>query len=247
MFGTPLKELLAKQRKFELLQIGSTGSGKTTRALTATKFGPVYVFDFDGKVQGAARSVLPNASYDPDLVSADSYKEKDFDFAMAKLKELKAIYAAGHTPFATIVVDTFSKLNEFAYVKAMGKKMEIKGAKAEYDEWGVVLISLMNFFNLLQTLPCNIIVNTHVDQVETPEGKTALGVAGQGSFRNTLARRLSDSHYLYLDMGKFNIRAKLSSTLPANSNIDPKYIDKNGNVTVFDLSVFDDFAFKVGK
>lgn len=241
-FGTPIGKALKELAKFELLQTGDTGHGKTTRALDATRFGPVYFFDFDGKLQGAVRNLTPEQR---ELISYDNYKDKDFNYAFDKLKELKGLYDRGEGPFATVVIDTFTLLNEKAYIKAMGSKLEKPGAKATFDEWGVINTDLLNFFNVLHTLPCNIIVNAHVAKTENAEGKQVLGVEGMGSFRNKIAKKMTDSHYLYFDIGKWHIRCAKSATLPANSNIDPKFIDKKGNVTTASLEIFDEFAYKV--
>lgn len=241
-FGVSANKTLEKLAKFELLQTGDTGHGKTTRALTATRFGPVYVFDFDGKLQGALRDL---SSEEKILIRSDNYKFQTFDHAYKKLQELEALYAAGETPFATVVIDTFTMLNEKAYIKAMGKKLHKDGAKASYDEWGVIGNCLLNFFNILSNLPCNVIINAHIAKVEDAAGRQVLGVEGQGSFKNKIAKRVTDSHYLYFDMGKWFVRVLKSNSLPANSNIDKRYIDSKGNAMVWDLSVFDDYAYKL--
>jgi hypothetical protein len=240
-FGTPLGDALKNLAKFELLQVGDTGHGKTTRALSATRFGPMYVFDFDGKIQGAARE-LPKETQD--LIRADNYRDKDFDFAYSKLKELATIYKKGETPFATVVIDTFTMMNEKVCDKYFGEGVK-PASRDPRQIWGLVSQDQSNFFKVLHSLPCNIIVNAHVSKVENAEGKQVLGISGKGSFRDSLPKKMTDSHYLYFDLGKWHIRCAKSATLPANSNIPKKFIDAKGNVTIQDLSIFDEFAYKV--
>lgn len=238
--GHPIEQALNELKKFDLLQVGDTGSGKTTRTLDAVRFGKLYVFDFDGKIGGAVRDKIKDLAGKVDF---DNYKSADFDKAYSDLRAIKAEFDAGRTPYATVAIDTFTLLNEAAYIKAMGKKLEQPGTKATFDEWGIIKNYLLNFINTLLSLPCNTIINAHIKQTENAEGKTVLGVEGQGGFASSIAKKVSDSHYLFYDL-KHKVRAAKSATLPANSNIDKKYIDANGLVTVPGLACFDDYAFR---
>jgi hypothetical protein len=240
--GTPIAAAIKELVKFDLLQVGETGAGKTWRTLDAVRFGPLYVFDFDGKIAGAVRENLPKYE---GKVFYDNFNAKTFDEAYARLKAIKAEFDAGRKPFATVAIDTFTLLNEAAYISAMGKKLDQKGAKATFDEWGIIKNDLLNFMNLLKSLPCNTIINAHVALVENAEGKSVLGVEGQGGFARTLAKKMTDSHYLFFDQAKFKVRAAKSATLPANSNIDRKHLDPSGLVVTPGLGCFDDYAFKV--
>lgn len=240
-FGISLNNI-EEIKKFELMQTGDTGHGKTTRALTAVRFGPMFIFDFDGKIQGATRNMKED---DKKKVFINSYKDKTFEQAYEDLKGIKALFDKGEKPFATIVIDTFTILNEKAFIKAMGKKLDVKGSKASFDEWGVIGVDLLNFFNILYSLPCNIIVNCHVAKTEDATGKAVLGVEGQGSFKNKIAKRMTDSHYLLFQNGKYVVRARNSDSVPANSCLPDSMIDQNGLLKVNDLSIFDNYAYKI--
>lgn len=224
--------------KFELLQTGHTGHGKTRRMLSATRFGKLFVFDFDGKLDAALRTIPSEAK---ELVTSENFKEQGYEAALKRLKELKALKPF---PYATIAIDTFTMLNEKIYIECMGPSLE-KGLKADFDVWGKIDNKLLNFFNLLVTFPANIIINAHVAVSETPDGREGLGPAGRGSFRNRIAPRMTDSHYLYFRDGKYMIRARNSETLPANSSFPEEFYDAAGNLKVSDLSVFDNYATKV--
>jgi hypothetical protein len=229
-----------KLHRFTLLQTAQSGHGKTTRTLTATRFGKLYIFDLDGKAQGAARNLPIAMKIDSDLVEVDSFDS--LDAALVKLKELVAM--GKDIPYATVCVDTFTALNEMAYIKFMGSNLE-KGIKADYDIWGKIDSFLLNFFNLLFSLPCNIIVNAHVAESEDEVTKrTKYAQAGRGGFRTKLPNRFTDSHYLVFQFDKYQVRVKNSDTLPVNTSIDPKLISKDGMATVNDLSIFDAYAIK---
>ena len=240
-FGTPLTDSKNTSNKFELLQCGDTGSGKTTRSLDATRFGPVFVMDLDGKLVSTANELDADQKK---LIHFEDLKSKTMMEVTKLLKEIKAEFDSGKVPFTTLVIDTFTILNEKAYIHAMGKKLDDPKAKATFDEWGVIGNILLTFFNTLHSLPCNIIVNAHVAKNENAEGKTVLGVEGMGSFRNKIAKKMTDSHYLYFEMGKFQIKAAKSAALPANSAVNKKFLDNQGRLLTPSLEIFDERAFK---
>jgi hypothetical protein len=240
--GTPIEKSVTEFKKFNLMQVGLSGSGKTTRMLDAVRFGPLYVFDFDGKVGAAIRG--EEAKY-KDLGFYDDYKKLGIPAAMQKLAAIKAEFAAGRTPCATIGVDTFTLFNEAMYLHALGSKIDNPAYKANFDDWGVIKNNLINFFNILLSLPCNVIVNAHVVQGEKDDGTSGLVAAGSGGFAKSLQLRIGDSQYLYLEHGKYKIKAGGSSAFPVNSNIPKKFMDATGLVNVAGLKCFDDYAFKV--
>lgn len=226
-----------KLSRFALLQTAQSGHGKTTRTLSAVRFGKVYIFDFDDKLRGASRRTpidLPpgwESNIDMDLFSS-------YEGAFAKLQELVALGV--NLPYATVVVDTFTALNDLVF-----NGVEATGA-TKYDLWGAVAKKLDKFFTLLFTLKCNIIVNAHINETEdevTQQKK--FGQAGKGGYRFDLARKgFTDQHYLVFSDTTYKVRVKNSPTLPVVTSIDPKFVDKNGMATVFDLSILDEYAFK---
>lgn len=226
-----------KLSRFALLQTAQSGHGKTTRTLSAVRFGKVYIFDFDDKLRGAARRV-------PVEISGDWANDIEMDLfatceaAMKKLKELVAM--GDKLPYATVVVDTFTALNDLA------EKEATPGAKDNFAVYKGIRSRLENFFDMLFTLRCNIIVNAHI--METTDEVTSLkrfGQAGKGSYRDDLARKsFTDQHYLVFADNKYKVRIRNSSTLPVVTSIDPKYVDKDGYATVFDLSILDEYAYR---
>ena len=238
MFGKPLKTVLKDNKKFTLLQVGDTGHGKTTRALSATRFGPMFVFDFDKKLKAAARNADEKTL---SLVSMAEYA--DFVKALSDAKALASEFDAGKKPFATICVDTYTALNELVYMNCLGKQAEAMNIKTDFSVWGNVAHQCNAFFNILLSLPCNLIVNTHVAKTETVDGKQALGIAGKGSHGNSLPHKMTDTHYLFMALGKWKIRALKSESLPANSSVDAKWVDSSGCLTTNSLEVFDNLAF----
>jgi len=213
-----------------LLQIGDTGTGKSLRAADATRWGRVYFFDFDGKMKILADS-LPAAQ--KALIDFDTYTdvESAIRFADSLLKDC---------PYQTIVVDTISVFNELAEEHAKVKgKIPIDG-KLSYEGWDYIR-NLCNelYFKRLHKLPCNVIVNCHVEKSKDLEGKEVLAAAGRGSFINGLPRRMTDVQYLAFSGGKYVVKAKKSERIATNSFVAPEFVDALGNLKVLDLSVFD--------
>ena len=244
-----LKEAMDKKTRFTLMQTAQSGHGKTSRALTATRFGKVFIFDFDGKATGAARKLPEALAKDvpanwQELVELETFRDKPVDQAVSKLKEFIAL--GSKLPYSTVVVDTYTLLNDKYYEVVMGKKLET-GGKAERDEWGQINSKLTNFFNLLFQLPCNLILNCHVAEAEDDvTKKTKYGQAGRGGHRFTLPGLFSDSNYMFMENGKYKIRLKNSDTYPVNTNLPEKFIDANGLAVTASLSIFDDYAYRKG-
>lgn len=241
-FGMPLTDVLGKFNKFQLLQVGESGHGKTTRMFSASRFGRLYVFDFDGKIQGAARNL---SVADKSLIFTDNFKEHPVSVAFKRLDEIKNSFDKGEKPYATIAVDTFTNLNEKLYIKAMGKKLEA-GTKAEYDEWGKIDNDMIRFFDKLFSLPCNLIINCHLGEGEDRTTKRAKYIpAGRGGYRHNLAGKMTDTHYLFIENGAYCVRVRNSETYPVNTIMPDRFITPKGLTTVNDLSVFDEYAFKI--
>lgn len=218
-----------------LLQIGDTGTGKSTRAADATRWGPVYFFDFDNKMNLLSRTLSPQQK---ELIEYDTYTDVNsaIEFADTLLKS---------NPYKTIVIDTISVFNELAEEAAKIKAKTPVDGKLGYDGWDHIRNLCTEFyFKRIHQLKCNVIINCHVEKSKDIEGREVLSAAGRGSFINGLPRRMTDVQYLTFQMGKFVIKAKKSEKIATNSYVDPQHIDNLGNLKILDLSVFDKWALK---
>ncbi|HUR97951.1 MAG TPA: AAA family ATPase, partial [Pyrinomonadaceae bacterium] len=111
-----LSELKPSQNK-KICVLGDSGSGKTVFAAGCP--GPIYFFDFDGKISSAASYFAK----DPERLTQihyDSYQpadEKDHPFARYD-KKLTELAQAKPFPYATVVVDSLT-----TYADAMFKEI----------------------------------------------------------------------------------------------------------------------------
>jgi hypothetical protein len=104
------------QRK--ILAYGEPGSGKTVFALDFP--GPIYVFDFDGKI-GSGASFYAGDTKRLESIEYDSYVPTGADDRPAqrfetKLRELERLSVEGKFPYATVVLDSFTTFGD-AYMK----------------------------------------------------------------------------------------------------------------------------------
>ena len=244
-FGTPLGELLKKNqfKKFELVNLGASGSGKSTRSLTATQFGPVYIRDFDGKIQGCIRNIPDKLKSQVDLskIHIEDCRGWDYTKLLNHTIEMKKAADAGQFPFATVVEDTFTNMSEIVYQSIFPNEEKLFVSNV-LQLWGKVGHRTSNLFSVLQSLPCNIIVNCHTKE---DEAGRPIGPMGKGGFRDHLKARVTDMHYLVFEGGKNLVRVKNSNLPPVNTNIDPKWVDPKGYSTEFGLKVFEDYAYKL--
>jgi len=234
-----------KDKNFSLMQLGMSGHGKTTRTLTATRFGKLLILDFDGKIQGASRKLPDTLSASMptnwrDLVEVESLRDKPIEDATKIVKDLVAL--KDKIPYATVAIDTYTLLNEKVYQKFVNAKLA-KGLKAERDDWGQIGGYMSYFFDLLYQIDANLILNCHLmDEEDERSGQVKYGPQGKGGHRASLSGAFSDTHYMFLKDGKYQIRLKNSETFSVNTTLPPQFIDKNGLATINDLSIFDGFA-----
>ena len=215
-----------------LLQIGDIGSGKSTRAADATRWGRVYFFDFDGKIKVLAESPrLTNEQ--KDLIDYDSFD--DIILAFKKADDLLK-----DCPYTTIVVDTLSVFNDMLEARAMTIGKIPPTGKLGHDGWGYVRNMYIDFvMGKLFKLPCNIILNCHLGKTKDAEERDIFGPAARGSGINAIERKFTDTQFLTrIGPDKHKVCIK-SVKVPTNSYVPPQFVDALGNLTVNDLSVFD--------
>lgn len=228
-----------KVKKFKLLQVGNTGVGKTTRTVDATRFGPLKIFDFDGKLVDISLNFTDEQKQLIDVEitpSIDEYKKQ--------LLELSKI-PADKFPFATICIDSLSFMHS-----ALVEDVQVKNPKMSDGRqiYGQVFSEQMSLLNRLFSLPCNIIINGHLGESSNPDGSTSVSINTTGKFGSILPSRVSEVHYLKIDMNKYKVfgRAKevAKGTIDAKSIFGSK-LKGDGSFETWDLSIFDPIAFKV--
>jgi len=231
-------------KRFTLMQIAYSGAGKTTRTLSATRFGKLLILDLDQKSYGALRN--PPAELKLGADWKDKVVTESFGSTKDLITRLKKLKDNGGEDYATVCIDTFTALNDMIYVEYRGEKLETGTQESnKYEVFTVIGDKLLYIWNLLQALPCNLIINAHIKEIEDARtNQVSFEPAGRGGFRTTLQGKCSDAQFLVFEYDKYKVRVKNSDKLSVNTSIDPKYIDRNGFATTFSLEIFDDYAFK---
>ena len=221
----------SKMSRFTLLQVGESGHGKTTRSLSATRFGNVKIIDVDNKL-AALRTRIP--------VSEQSKIDFDvpgtFDALLASIDSVRS-----SNEFATVILDTWSRAHDLTIEKH--KASNPKLTTFSFADWGAIKqMNQMLLFKLL-ALPQNIIVNTHVGKDKDASDRAILTVGTSGSFGAQLPQYFNETHYLNFDM-KYKVRGNKSNSIVANTSLPDSLLDSNGNFIKTDLSIFDEIAYK---
>jgi hypothetical protein len=233
---------IKEDKRFRLMQLGLSGKGKTTRALTAVQFGPVAVMDFDGKFAEMKR-VIPAEQQDKIMfekpASCAEYEKM--------LDEFYKQFQSGKPPFATIVVDSHSVMHEDLVAEVKANNPRMTDGRQIY---GLVIDKNKILLQKLLRLPCNVIINAHIGQSEQPDGTMQITVGTTGSFGKGMGKYFNEVHYLTYGEGKYQVRGRVQVTAAGtieSKSLMHEALDTKGIFKVTDLSVFDKIAYKVEK
>jgi len=226
------------QTRFKLLQVSESGHGKTTRALTATAFGQILVIDLDEKLAAMKGRISPEIQEKVDIETPKSIQE------LEKLVDsLTKAYRDGQKPYSTIVLDTWSRCHDLT-IEAH-RALNPKQVNLELRDWGMIKRMNKSFLERLLSLPCNIIVNTHVGKEKDSTDRILLTVGTTGSFGQEMPALFNETHYLFFEDNKFKVRGSRSNNIVSNTALPEKYLDEKGLFRQNDLSVFGEIAFKI--
>lgn len=150
------------------LQIGPAGIGKTCTASTFPK--PIYYFDCEDGI----KSLLPYYDYDEaklEGIEFDSYLDKDpkkpdaYTRIQSKLTdfESKPVF-----PYKTLVFDSLTTIEDRIMNQTIFEVQtkRVKGKVANQQDYGLVIWDIEEFVQRLLTLPCNIVLNCHVQVIQ---------------------------------------------------------------------------------
>lgn len=229
-----LRDAKPNQVGFKLIQTGEPGSGKTYRACSAAKFGPVFVIDTDNKLIGL-KNRLPAEWVD----QIDVETPTTSDAYMAIMRNLDSL----PKKYSTVVLDTMSR----AYDRMVDNMKQLNPKGDGRQIYGAAYSANVELINKLFSLPMNVIVNTHVGMEEMEDGTKKLTSSTAGKFGATLPQYVNEVHYCHLNLAnKPKVRGEPSSIVVARTVVDKKYLDSSGLFLVEDLSIFEPIAYKVG-
>lgn len=158
---------------------GAPNSGKTTGACS---FPNPIVLDFDKKLIPGTRCVeFWNAEYVQSICPCE-VRPNQRDALKIWLRQMRTVL----TPADTLIIDSFSRLNDAFDLMADADPRPYLTKKQEVDNFEVFRQKLLYFktiFELLATMPCRCVVTFHeqIERTETgaPTGKLRPLVTGQ--------------------------------------------------------------------
>lgn len=247
-------------KKLNLLQYGDTGTGKTIRAASAHRWGPVYFFDFDGKLLGLKSwfedkpEVLSKIEFDIYMdVIAPGESTFAAEAALKKLNEITKDVRAGKCKYSTIVLDSWTGWEQSFLGMIVDRNNKTSRAKTEVkitDDYAVQPPDMIDyrahgqaqkeFLCRLLSLPLNVIINCHtkVSQDELTQ-QIDRGLAASGQLSKTLPKYFNEVHRTLVRNGKYVAQIKGDSLWPANSKLKQTDAYLEG-----DLAVFDKLAYR---
>lgn len=258
--------------KLKLVQLGKPGAGKTTRALKATRWGNVLVWDFDDKVDAIKKALTPEQQgkvfvksfrlkFEEESGNMETEAITEF---IKELEGLEQMVAKGEDPgFSTIVFDTWTTYELFYIPFLLAQNTEIavsKGSKsvtrnsidtgagiievANLQDYGALRKAQERMVRRLTNLPFNLIINFHESTTEDKITKQEIAtLLTTGSIRDSLPAFVNEVHRLSSPDGKkYVARIRPSHKWPALKTALPK--DAADEIQSDDLSVFDDIAYK---
>ena len=241
---------LKSSRKFSLLQYGETGTGKSYRAAQAVHFGPIFIFDFDNKIQ----SVFEWFEDKPELLNNIHYET----FAdaggsstgclrtYAKLREMWTMVRDGKFPYSTIIWDSWTAweslyMNQVMASNAKFERMttqiykDEKSGKTEsistpqMADYRIHAHNQQQFITELTTFPCNVIVNAHIAlKEEEHTGRIERGMAAAGKLSKLLPKFFTEVHRTFVDKGQYRVQVRSDTMWPCNTRLQK--VDQSGTI-----------------
>ena len=155
---------IPKMSNLKVMLQGEPGAGKTC---FATSFpAPIYVFDFDSKINSAARY---HDSARVEQIDFDDYRggrgSDAFDRFEKKLAELESNQKlTGKQAYNTIIIDSLTQLSD-VMLEALMKRYNTKRGHIHIpsmQDYQYLGIEFKNYIHRLLRLDCNIVINAHI-------------------------------------------------------------------------------------
>jgi hypothetical protein len=231
-------------QKVNIIQYGEAGTGKSIRAASAHVWGPVFFFDFDGKIS----TVFEFYKDDPETLSRIHYETfTDAPSAFAKLVALQK----DPGEIKTIVWDSWTAWEQFYLRQVMlenpgFKRMRVNIAGGtvtvpDQADYRIHAHCQWEFISLLTATPTNVIVNCHV-QVKMDE-LTGIdrGLQAAGKLSKVLPKYFMEVHRTFVRENEYAVQVKSDSDFTCNTRL--RNVPTNGVVGA-DLSLFSTMALR---
>lgn len=155
--------------KRKVLAYGDSGSGKTVFALSFP--GPIYCFDFDGKISSGAayytqdRARLEQIEYDSYTFSSQDRPAARFE---KTLQEFEQLASQGKFPYKTVVLDSFTTFTEAMMREILQSNPAIQRTRSPTTsipaqlDYRIQNIHVKSLIGRVLALPCHVVVTAHI-------------------------------------------------------------------------------------
>jgi len=159
---------IANDERIKCLVYGEAGTGKTCFGCSFPT--PIFVADFDGKINSSARfhSHERVSQIDFEDFRLGRKDDRPFDRFEKSLVELETASKAGKLPFQTVVVDSLTQ-----YADAMLKELmhrnptnRFKQNLPSQQDYHIFSIEFKNFLMRILALECNVVVTAHIQIIK---------------------------------------------------------------------------------
>lgn len=231
-----------ERKKVQIIQFGESGTGKSIRAASAHTWGPMYIFDFDGKVS----SVFEYYKDKPEVLEKIHYGTFDnTGDAFKKLEEIRK----DPGPYVTVVWDSWTAWEQLYMRDVMKSNPGFKRMKVNIGAQDITVPDMADyrihgvcqseFIPALTSMPTNVIVNCHV-QVKMDElVGIDRGLQAVGKLSKTLPKFFPEVHRTIIKSGQYVAQIGASSDWPCKTRM--KNLPSGGIVTG-DLDTLKDMA-----
>jgi len=246
------------EKRLKYLLCGDPGTGKSILAASASKWGPVYIFDLDGRFESVYefykdRPEGKNISYDTYCVETgkESQVAKEIANKLTSFKE--HFKKTGKPPFSTIIFDSWTNWEAIMLSRIIADTPTVMRKHVEFgnmvfaapDQRNDYLLHAQGqkmFIKQLMgvTHPMNVIVVAHTKDNEDKFGRKTLRIAAAGKLDTQIAVDFNEVHLLKLEKLE-RVLSVIDDSFPTKTSI--KSIGEKGNVKA-DLSVFDNRVYK---
>jgi hypothetical protein len=145
-----------------MLLKGANGMGKTIAACTFASEGPIYVFDFDGRMLPVLTFFKKHCPELLDNVNYDTYSSHNANEFLNKL-----IGFSKDCPYRAVITDSITSLTASAVNWSLGfrspkaRKSDGPNLIPDFDSYKVETSLVSQALDIMKTLSCHVIVTAH--------------------------------------------------------------------------------------
>lgn len=245
------------ERRLKYLLCGDPGVGKSVLAASAAKWGPIYIFDLDGRIDSIHeyyrdRPEAKNIDFDTYSIEEGKESKTAKEVADKLLGFREYTKKNGKPPYATIIFDSWTNWESIMLTRIMADSPNI--ARKKVDIGGLIFAApdgkndhLLHaqgqkvFVKQLMgiTSPMNVICVTHTKDHEDKFGRKTKRIAAAGKLDTQIAVDFNEVHLMRFEKTD-RVLTIVDDSFPTKTAI--REIGEKGIIPA-DLSVFDNRVY----